>query len=349
VASVAAARAIATAVAVVSSLARAARVPVEEAAQEQLDPKDCLNRPGIYVYHVGCLTVTFIDTKSGQMYHQPWCVVKVGKAADNTIDQRLQTEDSDIRKWRCSPNPRITAKSLGNDDVGDLVACFTGSDWVGYEKEIREFLGIRIGKGKLVHELSKIALAQMRSEHPNVNEKNWDQQGKIQVWGWTRYFKKGSGEEGNESVGKSQIGPSELIIMPKAAMEDLRDAFKSNPAHFASIPGDVNVVGKTGPAWDHVRDASKALPNASDWHDELVAVRFETDDLIGPIGPLTLQLWDSEQAEKQKQNSPNKAPTKKCKNCGHQNPCAQRTCKAKGCNSSSFIKKPKGSAKKKEG
>ena len=286
VAAVAAARAVATAVAVASALAGAARVPAAEARQPRRTIKGSLNQKGIYVYHVGCLTVTFIDT-SGRMYHQPWCVVKVGKADKNTLDQRLQGEESDIKKWRGSPLPRINTRSLtenDDDDVGDLVACFHGPSWVRFEDLVRKRLGIPLGEGKVVHDEN---VKEMKEQHENSsdllltkfeNETN----GKIQVSGWSRFlFPEGKGI-------KSKIGPTELIMMPEHAMLRLRGRFQNNPAEFAE-EAQPDMQQKRGPAWDYIQEAKVALPETSDWHGEKdVTVQFTTDGLIGP---LTSQLY----------------------------------------------------------
>ena len=84
----------------------------------------------------------------------------------------------------------------------------------------------------------------MKTEHKNSTKLTLEDfsyisgpnDGKIKVGGWSRFFfPEGKGK-------KSAIGPTELIIMPKAAMLRLRDAFKSNPAHFAStFSGDDSV------------------------------------------------------------------------------------------------------------
>ena len=294
VAAVAAARAIATAVAVVSSLARAARVPVEEAAQEQLDPKDCLSRPGIYVYHVGCLTVTFIDTTSGQKYSRKWCVVKVGKAEEGKISRcindRLRSECEDIRRWKGSPEaPRITAADLSDENVvGDIVACFHGSNFTAWEGKIREYLGLPLGAGRIVARQEDV-LNQMQARGPdgafqdcgryqNAGDK------KIRALGWKMYLYKSD----RDLDDGWNIGPSELIMMPKRAMKKLRKKFKEEPAKFASKYNTYDDEdGGKGPAWDYIQEAREALP--PDWHKKEVTVRFTTDGLIDP---LTLKLWD---------------------------------------------------------
>ena len=60
--------------------------------------EDCLKLPGIYVYHVGCLTVKFVDRPE-----EVWCVVKVGRAAEGKsskcINDRLGPECEDIKQW----------------------------------------------------------------------------------------------------------------------------------------------------------------------------------------------------------------------------------------------------------
>ena len=293
VAAVAAARAIATAVAVASALARAARVPVEEAAQEQLDPKDCLSRPGIYVYHVGCLTVTFIDTTSGQKYSQEWCVVKVGKAEEGKsskcINDRLRSECEDIRRWKGSPEaPRITAAHLSDENVGDIVACFHGSNFAACERKVREYLGLPVGAGRIV-EGQEDVLRQMQARGPGGALQDCGRyqnagDNKIRALGWKMYLYKSD----RDLDDGWNIGPSELIIMPKAAMEVLRDAFKSNPAKFASKYNTYDDEdGGKGPAWNYIQKAREALP--PDWHEKEVTVRFTTDGLIDP---LTLKLWD---------------------------------------------------------
>ena len=76
-------------------------------------------------------------------------------------------------------------------------------------------------------------------------------------------------------------------MMPEHAMLRLRGRFQNNPADFSSCNIENTVDGETGPAWDYIREANKALPKTSDWHEELVRVQFKRDGLIGP---LTLQL-----------------------------------------------------------
>lgn len=305
VAAVAAARAIATAVTVASSLARAARVPVEEAAQEQLDPKDCLNRPGIYVYHVGCLTVTFIGT-SGQKYSQKWCVVKVGKAekgqSSKCINDRLRSECEDIRRWKGSPNaPQITAADLSDENVlGDIVACFHGSNFAACERKVREYLGLPVGAGRIMPRQEGV-LTQMQARGPGGalqdcgKYQNADDK-KIRAHGWKMYLYKND----RDLDDGWNIGPSELIMMPKKAMKKLRRKFRENCSEFASKYNTYDDEdGGKGPAWDYIRKASKALPH--DWHEKCVKVQFTTDGLIGP---LKLQLWDPSKEVKRGRGRP---------------------------------------------
>jgi len=325
--------------------------------------EDCLKKAGVYVWHVACLTVKFADRPhvASTMYEE-WCVVKVGMAKDQTLNFRLNQELTDTTQWRVKPGLHITAKGLkdGREGeaiyVGDLVACLHGPAWSGSEKKIKRRLGLPLGTstGKGHGDRNLSATNQMTDEHPKINKDYWNGQGTIQAETWNRYFKKGRGASGKKNVAKSQLGPSELIMMRKKDMLRLREAFKSNPAHFAStFPGDdsvpANIVdGETGPAWKLINKISEKLPPV--WYETPVVVQFEDgvkkDDLIDP---LTLNLWDPEEAKKQKQNSPNKAPMKQCDKCGLENPCAQKTCKAKGCGSRSFITNTKGSAKKKVG
>ncbi len=255
----------------------------------KLTIKQSLNLPGIYVYHVGCLTVLLID-QSGQEYYESWCVVKVGKAEKKTMDQRLQVEESDIRRsWRGSPEPCFTTRSLTGNDVGDLVACFSGQSWCGWEKTIWRYLGLPLGTGQVPSNPVAAGIVQMRQEQ-EIKEDHClysagivDLSDKITNLGWSVFFSPAKGK-------KSTIGPTELIMMPEHAMLRLRGRFQNNPADFSSCNSDNIVDGRTGPAWSYIQEAKGALPKTgSDWHEHEnhVRVRFTTDGLIGP---LTLQL-----------------------------------------------------------
>ena len=311
VAAVAAARAIASAVAVASAVAGAARVPAAEATQQQQIPntiKKSLKLPGIYVYHVGCLTVKYVDRPE-----EVWCVVKVGKAAEGEsskcINDRLGPECEDIKQWRGSPKaPRITAKSLrGNNDVGDLIMCLPGSTMVGVEKKVRQILGLPLGVGRIVAHQKKV-LNQMQARGPGGALQDCGRyqnagDNKIRALGWKMYLYKSD----RDLDDGWNIGPSELIMMPKRAMQKLRRKFRENCSKFASQNNTYDDVdGGRGPAWDYIRDASKALPH--DWHEKEVTVQFKK---TGRIGPLRLQLWDRDLAEaKKKQRGPGR-PRKK--------------------------------------
>ena len=253
----------------------------------KLTIKQSLNLPGIYVYHVGCLTVLLID-QSGQEYYESWCVVKVGKAEKKTMDQRLQVEESDIRRsWRGSPEPCFTTRSLTGNDVGDLVACFSGQSWCGWEKTIWRYLGLPLGTGQVPSNPVAAGIVQMRQEQ-EIKEDHClysagivDLSDKITNLGWSVFFSPAKGK-------KSTIGPTELIMMPEHAMLRLRGRFQNNPAEFAE-EAQPDMQQKRGPAWDYIQEAKVALPETSDWHGEKdVTVQFTTDGLIGP---LTLQLY----------------------------------------------------------
>ena len=257
--------------------------------------EDCLKLPGIYVYHVGCLTVIFIDPSGRQEYIQEWCVVKVGRAAEGKsskcINDRLGPECEDIKQWRGEPTaPRITAKSLkGNDGVGDLIMCLPGSTMVGVEEKVRQILGLPLGVGRIMPGQEEGVLLQMQARGPGGNHmycgkyQNAEDK-KITAKGWKMYL-----YLGDRSIEKGQnMGPSELIMMPKNAMEKLQRKFRENCSEFASQNNTYDDEdGGKGPAWNYIQEASKALP--SDWHEKEVTVRFTTDGLIDP---LTLKLWD---------------------------------------------------------
>ena len=60
------------------------KIAAEEAAQSSIKPSSrSLNQPGIYVYHVGCLTVKVIDRHRPEEIPRV-VVAKVGKAAEET-------------------------------------------------------------------------------------------------------------------------------------------------------------------------------------------------------------------------------------------------------------------------
>jgi len=271
----------------------------------------CMKKAGVYVWHVTGLTVKLDG------HEEKWCVVKVGMTMNQPIDSRLKQERRDVTQWRRPGYPRITLNCLEDGRkakasyVGDLVAIFSGPAWSGSEKEIRRRLGLPLGTGKLVYKPSESAVDQMTEEHPelqDINNKIVDRQGKIQARAWTAYFKTGTGDS-KKPVEPSQVGPSELIMMPEAAMNKLRKNFQENPAHFESTFPATNVDGETGPAWKiYIQEAREALPKASDWHKKKHAtVQFKK---TGLIGPLTLKLWDPEEEKKQNEAKKQKAEPK---------------------------------------
>lgn len=261
------------------------------APPQKLTIKECLKKPGVYIYHVSCLAVEL----DGQ--EEECCVVKVGMTIDNTIDGRLQGELLDIQRWRGSPEPHFTTRSLdGDDNVGDLVACLHGPVWSGSEKKIGRRLGLPLGTGKVVW---GSGVEKMIEEHQLVNENIQNQQSsKISVWGWNMYCKEGGGPESNVRVGKSQIGPTEFIMMPRKAMERLREEFKKNPASFASTFQDTNVDSETGPVWDLINDIT--LP--PDWPNKRATVQFKEEGLIDPL-TLKLCQWDEKKGTPLKPSS----------------------------------------------
>ena len=267
------------------------------APPQKLTIKKCLEKPGVYIYHVSCLTVELDGQK------KEWCVVKIGMTIDNTMDGRLQGELSDTRKWRSSPKLQFTIKSLKKDDgVGDLVACLSGPAWCGSEKKIGKRLGLPLGTGKVVW---GPGVKQMTEEHSMVNESIMNQESsKITAWGWSMFLKKGG--QGCATLVKTTIGPSELIIMRKEDMVQLRESFQENPALFSSTFPGTNVDDEKGPAWKLIEKicgtaAKSKLP--PDWPDKRATVRFNKEDNL--IGPLTLQLcrWEEKKGSPLKPQS----------------------------------------------
>lgn len=189
---------------------------------QTLNIKDCMELPGIYVYHVRCLVVKLENTEE-------WSVVKVDKAEANQtskcINDRLTNESRDIMEWRGNPKPSIT-----KDNNRDIVACFTGQTWTSEEKFIRERLGLPLGKGKSLspsYKENERALKKMNDD--KANNFPLCMNGKLKAMGWQMYLYP---EDRDLNDGKS-IGPSELIMMPTKAMQVLRHKFRDNPAEFA--------------------------------------------------------------------------------------------------------------------
>lgn len=237
--------------------------------QTPLTIKECLSRPGLYIYHVKCLTVHRVD-----MPDEEWCVVKVGRT--NNIGEpprgRIITERNEIRRYRGLPRKlRITAEDLdlGDDDVGDLVALFTGADWnnENYEKDMRK-MGLPLGKGIVDDE--SVAVQQMSAQHSSYFGHSFDGRGRggINVLGWQKYLNR----ENIPLRDGSKVGLSELIMMPKEAMLRLRRAFKSNPAAFADASED-------GPAWASVNEAKSTLHSLASDQGMHVIVQFNPHEL----------------------------------------------------------------------
>ncbi len=208
---------------------------------------------GLYVYHVTCLTVKFVDPCEEWM-KQDWCVVKVGKAERRTLRERLAHECNDINRWRGNPQPCI----IGDEVEGDshLIACFPGLSFTLMETYFREQLGLPLGQSKVVHNDSVV---RMQGEHQwnSKLEKFTLKHGEITASGWARFlFPK-------DRSRVSQIGPTEFIMMPNDAMNELRRKFWANPAEFEA---DVHQIeGKLGSAFGHAWKANEALPRS--WYD----------------------------------------------------------------------------------
>ncbi len=282
----------------------------------QLTIKECLNKyGGGYMYELPWITAEFADppnvdylvTKTlsflslpggwqaalvCKAYRTCWqrrcrdekelCVVKVGMTIDNTIDGRLQSELLDIKRWRGSPQrPRITRKSLdGNDGVGNLVALLPGASWSGSEKKLKRRLGLPLGTG-IVPDPVPAGFNQMCEEHPSHNTDYKDNNNKITAWGWSMFLKKRP-QGKKEKLVKTSIGPSELIIMRKEDMRQLRKNFKKNPASFASTFPGTSVDGETGSVWDLIGQIQKNLVRLQGWQGRRVKVRFNRDKLAFP-------------------------------------------------------------------
>lgn len=60
----------------------------------------------------------------------------------------------------------------------DIVACFSGAAWVGSEGNIRNRLGLPLGKGKLVLEDHNLGLKAMEDKYKNKEGKNNDKKNK---------------------------------------------------------------------------------------------------------------------------------------------------------------------------
>jgi hypothetical protein len=95
------------------------------------------------------------------------------------------------------------------------------------EDEIRTSMGLPLGKGIVVNKQSE-AVQQLIAQH-NVFSSYCNGGDTIQVTGWRAYL---CPRTISALSGRSQVGPSEFIMMPKQAMEALREKFKENPAAF---------------------------------------------------------------------------------------------------------------------
>ena len=230
--------------------------------------RQCLQQPkqpGLYIYHVKCLTVHRVARPN-----EEWCVVKVGITGD--LKTRMNTERNEIRRYRGLPfKLRITAEDLEDNDVGDFVALFTGVGWngKGMEDKIRTSMGLPLGKGIVMDNESE-AVRQMITQH-NVSQSYRSGDGKIQVAGWRAYLSPRT----ITLSGRSQVGPSEFIMMPKQAMEELREKFKENPAAFTE-------TRENSRAWTWVNEEAKdalqaALPPG--WEKTRVIVQFNPYEL----------------------------------------------------------------------
>lgn len=144
-----------------------------------------LNGPGLYVYHVTCLTVEFVDPCKEWM--KDWCVVKVGKAEQNTLRERLNPEISAIKNWRGNPEPPCIKDDKVGDD-SDLIACFLGASFTSMELYFRKQLGLPLGKSKV--DAVDCCIDQMMKEHQGNSklEKFKIKNGEITASGWARFF-----------------------------------------------------------------------------------------------------------------------------------------------------------------
>ena len=288
---------------------------IKAALSKQLPPKNVegsLKMPGIYVYHVKCLTVQFVPEPEPEPESEPepepepewmkqdWCVVKVGKT-DGPIGSRLSDEFKEINNmWRWHET-KTTPMNISNEDI---VACFSGAAWVGSEGNIRNRLGLPLGKGQLVsenndglnameEEYKKNGYKKLKIKTQGANQGAHKGDGIITVSGWSMFFHPAKKANSTKNGLGSTIGPSELIIMRKDDMLQLRRSFKA--ARFLSTFPGTNVDAETGPAWDSINKIS--LPDPGTWHGKPVMVGFERDDLIAP---LKLSLWDVEEAKRTK-------------------------------------------------
>ena len=147
------------------------------------------------------------------------------------------------------------------------MALFTGADWnnENYEKDIRK-MGLPLGKGIVLNPNEIQEALNGRLLCCNKKDPN---KGKIQVAGWRAYLCPAT----LILSGNSQVGPSELIMMPRQAMEDLRDRFKENPATFTD-------AHQHGSAWALVNEAKAKLDIvAPEWEGRCAIVQFNPYEL----------------------------------------------------------------------
>lgn len=170
------------------------------------------NECGVYAWEIPGFDISICESDE-------WTLVKVGMTAQKKgFKKRVTTELQEANTWGCD-------EKYTKDNI---VFLLQGLDYIGHEKEIRQKLGIEIGVGKLHMSKSESTLNSFLSTHPNETvETLCFKNKKLKVRTWSLWLNNKCAK-----ARKTNIGPSELIIMRKKDVESLKNQFYLKPECF---------------------------------------------------------------------------------------------------------------------